>query len=74
VARALREHNISYPVLLDNDNRNWNRWRQRYWPTVYLLDRRGGVRHKWEGELKYNRAGGEARLAALMDELLKEMG
>jgi hypothetical protein len=74
VARALREHNISYPVLLDNDNRNWNRWRQRYWPTVYLLDRRGRVRHKWEGELEYNRAGGEARLAALMDELLKEKG
>jgi hypothetical protein len=34
----------------------------------------GRVRHKWEGELEYNQAGGEARLAALVDELLKEKG
>ncbi len=72
VARALREHNISYPVLLDNDNRNWNRWRQRYWPTVYLLDRRGRVRHQWIGELESGGARGEAKMARLIEALLKE--
>ena len=74
VVRALREHGITYPVLLDNRNENWNLWRQQYWPTVYLVDRRGRIRHKWEGELEYNRAGGEAKMARLVDELLKEKG
>ncbi len=74
VARALKEHGITHPVLLDNRHENWNRWRQQYWPTVYLIDKRGRVRHKWEGELEYNRAGGEARMGALVDELLKEKG
>ena len=74
MARALRDLGVTHPVLLDNKGENWNRWRQQYWPTVYLLDKRGRVRHKWEGELEYNRAGGEARMAALVDELLKEKG
>ena len=65
---------VTHPVLLDNKGENWRRWRQQYWPTVYLVDRRGRIRHKWEGELEYNRAGGEAKMARLVDELLKEKG
>jgi hypothetical protein len=72
VARALRDLGVTHPVLLDNKGENWNRWRQQYWPTVYLIDKRGRVRHKWEGELEYNRAGGEAKMGRLIEALLKE--
>lgn len=72
VARFLRDENITYPVLLDAGGENWSRWRQRYWPTVYLIDRRGRIRYVWEGELEYDRAGGEAKMARLVDALLQE--
>lgn len=72
VARFLKDENITYPVLLDAGGENWKRWRQRYWPTVYLIDRHGRIRYVWEGELEYGRAGGEAKMARLVDALLEE--
>jgi hypothetical protein len=72
VARALREHNITHPVLLDNRHENWRRWNQQYWPTVYLVDKRGRIRHQWVGELESGGAKGEAKMARLMELLLKE--
>ena len=58
--------------LLGQRGVNWNRWEQRFWPTVYLIDRRGHVRYRWEGELDYENAGGEAKMARLVDERLNE--
>jgi thiol-disulfide isomerase/thioredoxin len=72
VARRVKELGITYPVLLDPHNANWNRWQQQYWPTVYLIDKRGRIRYRWVGELEYNHAGGEAKIAELVSELLKE--
>lgn len=72
VARRVKELNITHPVLLDAQGENWKRWGQRYWPTVYVLDRAGRVRFKWEGELNYNGAGGEKKAAALIENLLRE--
>ena len=72
VARAAGRHGITYPVLLDNRNENWNRWRQQYWPTVYLIDRRGRIRYVWEGELESGGANGEAKMARLAETLLRE--
>jgi len=72
VARAVKQLGISYPVLLDTDATNWNRWHQRYWPAVYLVDSRGRIRYGWAGELNYGGAGGEAKMARLIEELLAE--
>jgi peptide-methionine (R)-S-oxide reductase len=72
VARRVRELGISYPVLIDNDHQNWNTWKQRYWPTVYVIDKAGRVRSKWEGELNWKNAGGEAKVANTVEYLLKE--
>jgi peptide-methionine (R)-S-oxide reductase len=72
VARRVRELGISYPVLIDNDHQNWNTWKQRYWPTVYVIDKAGRVRSKWEGELNWKNAGGEAKIANTVEYLLKE--
>ena len=63
---------ITYPVLLDQKGENWIKWQQRYWPTVYLIDKRGHVRYAWEGELGWKGAGGEQKMAQRVEMLLKE--
>jgi len=72
VAKKVKELGITYPVLLDPDRRNWNRWQQRYWPTIWLVDKQGRVRYCWEGELEYQGASGNARMTDLIESLLNE--
>ena len=71
VARKVRELGITYPVLLDPEHQNWNRWQQRVWPAIYLIDKQGRARYLWEGELEYQGAGGEAKMTQLIVDLLK---
>jgi thiol-disulfide isomerase/thioredoxin len=70
VAKKLKEFGITYPVLLDPERQNWNRWQQRIWPTIYLVDKQGRVRYLWEGELEYQKAGGETKMTRLILDLL----
>ncbi len=72
VAKKVRELGIAYPVLLDPDRANWNRWQQRYWPAIWLVDKQGQVRYCWEGELEYQGAGGNGRMTDLIESLLGE--
>jgi peroxiredoxin len=66
------KHGLKFPIAVDNDTSNWRAWNNRYWPTVYVVDRRGRVRYGWEGELNYKGAKGEERVRKLVDELLLE--
>jgi thiol-disulfide isomerase/thioredoxin len=54
VEHAVREHGLEYPVGLDNDFVAWNAYGNRYWPTMYLIDRAGQIRHKQIGEGNYS--------------------
>ncbi len=72
VARKVKELGITYPVLIDSDRRNWNRWRQHAWPAICLIDKQGRARYGWEGELGYHGAKGEAKMTRLIEALLKE--
>jgi peroxiredoxin len=72
VAKKVKELAIDYPVLLDPDGVNWNRWQQRCWPAIYLLDKQGRVRYCWEGELEYQGAGGTGKMTDLIESLLRE--
>jgi hypothetical protein len=51
---AVREHGLEYPVGLDNDFVAWSAYGNRYWPTMYLIDRAGQIRHKQIGEGNYS--------------------
>ena len=55
VERAVREHGLEYPVGLDNDFVAWNAYGNRYWPTMYLIDRAGQTRYMRIGEGNYGR-------------------
>ncbi len=72
VEKQVKELGITYPVLIDKDGENWKRWEQAWWPTVYLIDKKGNARYRWAGELAWKGARGEAQLARRIGELLKE--
>ncbi len=72
VVRHIEKFGINYPVLIDNDSHNWNRWKVQFWPTLFLVDANGKVRYRWEGELEYGGANGEAKVSAMLDGLLRE--
>jgi hypothetical protein len=72
VRDALKERDITYPVLIDGDGQNWKRWQQQWWPTAYLIDKQGVGRYRWAGELDWKGAGGEAKMARKIRLLLKE--
>lgn len=50
VLEATSRFEISYPVALDNEGQTWRAYRQRYWPTTYLIDKNGHIRYKHIGE------------------------
>ena len=66
VERAVREHGLEYPVGLDNDFVAWNAYRNRYWPTMYLIDRAGQIRYTQIGQGNYRRT--ETAICTLLAE------
>jgi len=54
VEAAVRRLGIEYPVALDNRYETWTAWRNRYWPSLYLVDREGRVVFRHEGEGDYD--------------------
>src|SRR6185295_16828820 len=53
VQRAVREHGIEYPVVLDNEYGIWQAYANRYWPAKYLIDGKGYIRGYHHGEGAY---------------------
>lgn len=53
VQKAVKDLGVTYPVALDNDFANWRRYRNRFWPTLYLVDKRGVIRFTHIGEGGY---------------------
>src|SRR3954449_3991851 len=66
VERAVREQGLEYPVGLDNNFVAWNAYGNRYWPTMYLIDRAGRIRYTQVGEGNYART--ETAIRALLAE------
>ncbi|HLE28352.1 MAG TPA: redoxin domain-containing protein [Anaerolineales bacterium] len=50
---ALQRLDVPYPVAQDNDGRTWDAYRVRYWPTLFLIDKRGNIRYQHIGEGRY---------------------
>ena len=50
---AIEQLEIPYPVAQDNDRGNWAAYNNRFWPTIYLIDKWGNIRYKHIGEGAY---------------------
>jgi thiol-disulfide isomerase/thioredoxin len=68
VRRALAAMRIHYPVAIDSDHDVWDAFRNEYWPALYFVDARGGVRRHHFGEGEYDRS------ERFIQELLGEAG
>jgi AhpC/TSA family len=52
--QAIVDLNIPYPVAQDNDGTTWRSYNNRYWPTLYLIDKNGHLRLVHIGEGRYD--------------------
>lgn len=68
VRARVEQAGIRYPVAIDNDYTNWNRYRNQVWPTLYLVDRNGMLRDRKIGDGDYIDT--EQRIQALLRETL----
>lgn len=63
---ALVRLDVPYPVAQDNDGRTWRAYKNRYWPSLFLIDKRGHIRYRHIGEGHYDET--EAAIQALLAE------
>jgi thiol-disulfide isomerase/thioredoxin len=54
IKRALEQHQITYPVPIDNEYKTWKAYRNEYWPHLFLADRQGLMRYDHIGEGAYD--------------------
>ncbi len=50
---AIRDLEIEYAVAQDNEGLTWRAYKNRYWPTKYLIDKQGHIRMVQIGEGRY---------------------
>jgi thiol-disulfide isomerase/thioredoxin len=62
----IREHRIPYAVPIDNEFQNWRQYRNRYWPTLYVIDKKGTIQYTRVGE------GGYRQTEEIIQRLLAE--
>ena len=53
VKEYINEHKIPYAVPIDNDFETWRKYRNRFWPTLYLIDKQGIIQYVKIGEGGY---------------------
>ena len=64
--QAVRDLEVEYPVAQDNDGKTWRAYKNRYWPSLYLIDKGGHIRYVHIGEGRYQET--EAAILALLSE------
>ncbi len=68
VAQAIKDFQLTYPIVQDNDFATWRAYSNRYWPAKYFIDNEGYIRYSHFGEGAYNDS------EKVIQELLKEAG
>ncbi len=72
VRKVVAKKQLVFPVLIDNDKANWNKWSNQYWPATYLIDKKGVIRNQWDGELNYNGSGEYKQVLQGIEQLRNE--
>jgi hypothetical protein len=65
--QALDRLEVNYPVAQDNEGKTWRAYNNRYWPSLYLIDKWGNIRYKHIGEGRYEET--EAAIQTLLAEV-----
>jgi cytochrome oxidase Cu insertion factor (SCO1/SenC/PrrC family) len=64
--KAVKRLDVQYAVAQDNDGATWRAYKNRYWPTLYLIDKKGNLRYQHIGEGSYDEI--ETNIQALLNE------
>jgi len=72
VKKKMKQAGLTHPIAIDNNTTMWNRYANSYWPSIYLIDKKGIARWGWSGELSWKGAKGESRMREKIEELLRE--
>ena len=67
VEEKIQEFGLEHPSMMDNDFAFWKRMGNRYWPTYYLIDKRGYIRYMFIGETHAGTPRAEAVESALKE-------
>lgn len=54
VEKAVRDLGVLFPVVLDNNFTIWKAFKNEYWPSVYVVDKKGRIRFHHDGEGAYS--------------------
>lgn len=68
VAQAIKDFQLTYPIVQDNNFATWRVYNNRYWPAKYFIDKEGYIRYTHFGEGAYDES------ERVIQELLKEAG
>ncbi len=68
VVTAVRDYNVTYPVVMDSAYKIWRAFDNEYWPADYFIDGKGHIRYHHFGEGDYPESERAIR------ELLRENG
>ena len=67
-----KKKGLVFPILIDNDQKNWKNWTVRMWPSMVLIDKKGQTRAAWEGELDWKGSGAYKDVERAIEALRKE--
>jgi cytochrome c biogenesis protein CcdA/thiol-disulfide isomerase/thioredoxin len=68
VQKAILDLGVAWPVVLDNQYKQWQAYANEYWPAHYFIDAKGRIRYRHFGEGEYDKS------AEVIKALLKEAG
>jgi thiol-disulfide isomerase/thioredoxin len=71
IKAKLKVFKITNPVMVDNDRAYWRAMNNRYWPSYFIVDKKGQVRANFIGETHKNSAQAK-KIEALIERLLSE--
>jgi peroxiredoxin len=72
IEKAAVERKLTFPIFMDLKSESWKAWGNTMWPTVYVVDKRGYIRHWWQGELRWQGATGDKTIENVVNEALAE--
>ena len=66
VKHYVKKNAVPYPIAIDNTFTIWNHFKNRYWPALYLIDKKGVIRYIRIGEGGYKKT--EEMIIKLLEE------
>lgn len=63
---------LRFPILVDDEEKNWNLWGNSMWPSLYLIDKHGYARFWWYGELDWQGSNNHLLAKKRIRELMAE--